>query len=633
MGLVIGRRLDENWAMISRSERNKWFFRAAAIAAALLPFLALEVGLRVFGTLNDQTKLNQGLQPAIPLFTLNEEIRRYRTSLSYQQFFAEVSFQPKQTRQRSEAESANAEKLIFVLGGSTVQGRPFAPETAFPAWAEDYLNDSSESERIRIVNCGGVSFASDRLSRLVPELLSYEPDMIVIATGHNEFLEDHTYSRSRSTSSGSGFGSGFTRLISESKTVALIRSLIRSDAIRNVSAEVPVVNHDVNARLDNKAGYETYHYDADWHVHVVSQFCESLSRMIDQCEAARVPVCLIELAANHRDCAPLKSEHAPSVLENERTAWRASMDHAEVAIDGLDWAAAISSLKDCVAQSPEHALSHFRLARCLKADQQFQAASRHFQLAVDFDICPLRMKTELVESLRRVAKDRSVSLIKCEELLMPVLEDGCTEFGFELFLDHVHPTVRGHQMIGRKLAETIQALGVAEATDLMERSASSRMFERRIAECPAVYFNNGRRRIGWLENWARAQKTSNEILPMTVADLTQRIRRQLELRDDTLVSQLASVLVKTRDGNQRLIELAEDFRQSGQLQPATAILRHATQTELLERPSGQLETLPVQQRVEADESVEVRITPRSVDPLLSDAEGSLIRDILEHGQN
>lgn len=622
----------QNWGMKFRSKRSKLTFRVAAILIAVVPFIAMEIGLRVFGGSDDQAKLTEGLQPTVPLFTRDDDSGFYKTSLPYQQFFAEVSFVPKRSGQRPDSVVAdkkmlNPDKLIFVLGGSTVQGRPFAPATAFPAWAEDVLNDVCK-QRIRIVNCGGVSLASDRLSRLVPELLSYDPDLIVIATGHNEFLEDHTYSRSDE--------SGFTNAVSQLKTVAMIRRLLKPEAVRNASDDVPIANHEVKAKLDNKAGYQTYHYDAEWHADVVRRFEASLLSIVDECEAANVPVSLIELAANSRDCAPLKSEHAPTVSEADRQGWRASMDQAESAMDLMDWAAAIPLLQTCVAASPEHALTHFRLARCFRANQQFDKASRHFRLALDYDVCPLRMKSELAGAIHNVAAERSVDLIQCDGLLEPLLPNNSQDFGFELFLDHVHPTIRAHQIIGIRLAEAIQTLGIANGSEIDARARLKGLFEQRIGLQPDVYFRNGQRRIGWLENWARAQKTSEEIIPITTSDLAQRIRRQLELRDDATVSQLANVLVKAADGERWLMDLADDFLLSGQRQQVFAVLQLLSQRQLTDTNARRLKAIqnllqsgdgqPSQQTSAVD-------AQQPQDTLLDTSARSLVQDILDQSGN
>ena len=614
--------------MNSRSKRNKWVFRTAAVAIAILPFLVVEVGLQIFGGSDDRAKLSQGEQPTIPLFTFDEETQQYRTSLPYQQFFAEVVFHPKKMEQSFQVKSDRPDKLIFVLGGSTVQGRPFTPQTAFPAWAEDCLNELDDGQRVRIVNCGGVSFASNRLSRLVPELLSYQPDLIVIATGHNEFLEDHTYTQSGTGAS----GWGLSHLVTQSKTVGLLRSLLKAESVRAATDEVPVAHHELTARLDNKAGYETYHYDSVWHTNVVNRFRTSIMQMVDQCKAEKVPVCLVELAANSRDCAPLKSEHRPSVSETNRLAWRSTMDQAEAAMDATDWAAAIVLLQDCLSYSPEHALTHFRLARCFQLVEQVQDASRHFRLAVDHDICPLRMKSDLTNVIRNIAEEQNIRMIRCDELLAPMLETGNVDFGFELFLDHVHPTIRGHQAIGRKLAEVIVECGVVKLPNMPTNSQMLAIAERRVSAQSDAYFKNGGRRIGWLENWARAQKTAAEVCPATVCDLVQRIRRQLEIRDDSSVPALAAVLVRSEGGNQQLIQLAEDFAASGQQHLAAMALKEVIEAKLNDAERDAFRVLQDWDPA-AFEVKSRRWASVLKKTVLTDGERSLVHDVLRLGEN
>lgn len=558
---------DDNSRMKTARTRKKWGFRLSAAALAVLPFLLLELALQAFGPADDQAKLSRGLKATVPLFAFDKELQQYITSLPYQQFFAEVSFSPKTATDN--LSEGGPEKLIFVLGGSTVQGRPFAPKTAFPAWAECLLNDSANGSRVRVVNCGGVSFASYRLRQIVPELLTYDPDMIVIATGHNEFLEDHTYFRS--TRAASRLGT-VVDAIQQLKTVSLLRRIFASDAKTQTSEQVPIVNHEVKAKLDNEAGYETYHYDADWHQAVLEQFERSLEDMIGLCGKANVPVIVVELASNSRDCAPFKSEHAPTVSEQSRAAWVESMEEAEKAIDLEKWDSAIPFLQKAIECSPEYALAHFRLARCFRATQDIPRAKQHYQLAVDHDVCPLRMKSTLHQSLRDICDQHSIPRLDCNDVLSDLSGDKSGTFGFELFLDHVHPTVRAHQGIGRKLAELIHQNGISLDNQQQNDTATIEVrFREKIEGLPTTYFANGRRRIGWLEKWARAQKTSSEVIPMTVTDVVQRIRRRLELRDTDYALELHAALSNCPETPPLLWQLHEEFLQSGQSQPAEVL--------------------------------------------------------------
>ena len=152
----------------------------------LLPLLASETVLRCcgIGRVSDAEDPYVGFVNVRPLFRPNKESGHYEIAPERQTFFRPDSF-PMEKR-------AN-EFRIFCLGGSTVQGRPYAIETSFTTWLELNLRTADPRYQWEVVNCGGVSYASYRLVPILRELLDYKPDLFIICTGHNEFLEDRTY--------------------------------------------------------------------------------------------------------------------------------------------------------------------------------------------------------------------------------------------------------------------------------------------------------------------------------------------------------------------------------------------------------------------------------------------------------
>ena len=106
----------------SRSVRRTWLLRLAAVAFGLSVFVVLEIVCRIGGwgqpDLSDDPFV--GFSELQPLFVKQGD--RYRTAPARLKFFAEQSF--------PEPKSPGTVR-IFCLGGSTVQGRPFGPETSF----------------------------------------------------------------------------------------------------------------------------------------------------------------------------------------------------------------------------------------------------------------------------------------------------------------------------------------------------------------------------------------------------------------------------------------------------------------------------------------------------------------------
>ena len=165
-------------------------FRAAAVCLGLGVIALAEVGLRVLGCgrTTDAEDPSLVLEAVQPLFVLNRGTGRYEIPKSRWTFFCPDSF---------DSTKPHSGFRVFCLGGSTVQGRPYSIQTAFPAWLELALRAADASVQWEVVNCGGISYASYRLLPILCEVLHYQPDLVIICSGHNEFLETRTYPPAR----------------------------------------------------------------------------------------------------------------------------------------------------------------------------------------------------------------------------------------------------------------------------------------------------------------------------------------------------------------------------------------------------------------------------------------------------
>ncbi|MHC4216078.1 MAG: SGNH/GDSL hydrolase family protein, partial [Planctomycetota bacterium] len=82
---------------------------------------------------------------------------------------------------------------IFCVGGSTTYGRPYDDTTSFCGWLRAMLPKADPTRKWEVINAGGISYASYRVTKLMEELIDYKPDLFIIYSGHNEFLEHRTY--------------------------------------------------------------------------------------------------------------------------------------------------------------------------------------------------------------------------------------------------------------------------------------------------------------------------------------------------------------------------------------------------------------------------------------------------------
>ncbi|MEM9643774.1 MAG: hypothetical protein AAF989_02175 [Planctomycetota bacterium] len=447
-----------------------------------MPLIACEVVARTWmaeqGTWSDPW-IDVSSQP--DLFVQDGD--RFRVDSSRSNYFCDASFLVEKPRRS---------RRIFVLGGSTVQGRPFAHETAFPRWLELAWQTcggsaSDTGSQIEVINVGGVSYASYRIEKLLHEVLGHQPDAIVLYTGHNEFLESRTYSHLR----GRGYlARWLDAAAAKLKTVGWLQ--------RALATPVPqqVLGAEVTASLDRKGGLGDYHRDEVWRKGVEEDFKSSLQRMVHSCKAAGVPVVICVPASDAVRTPPFKTEADPRL--DLQTRERVQEDWNVVLGDG----SAERKREACrriLAIDPLHAGANFWMGKTSWEDRDRSPATcQKLGIARDHDVCPLRATTTIVQSVRKVATEGAIPVVD-----VPRLFDGDAD-GLEdprWFVDHLHPSVAGHQKIAEALADVLADFGWIRIDD-SSRPLIRNAFDQYLGTLGEDYFQRGRQRREGLQQWA-----------------------------------------------------------------------------------------------------------------------------------
>ena len=81
---------------------------------------------------------------------------------------------------------------VLCFGGSATAGLGFSPNVTFPRALEDMLRAALPGRPVEVVNLGIVAFSSAQVRWMVAEACQrYDPDLVVVYCGNNEFLEIH----------------------------------------------------------------------------------------------------------------------------------------------------------------------------------------------------------------------------------------------------------------------------------------------------------------------------------------------------------------------------------------------------------------------------------------------------------
>lgn len=470
---------------------RKAFFRALAILLGLSPFVLLELGLAVMDWGNPQDFADPfvGFRSIRPLFVYRAETDRWEIPAARQAWFRPESFSGKKRPN---------EFRIFVLGGSTVQGRPYAIETSFTTWLELSLNASDPSRFWEVVNCGGISYASYRLIPILEEVLGHQADLIIVYSGHNEFLEDRTYSDLKQSP---WWIEKVQQAAGKSRIFTLAadgyRRLVETEEVKPAN----ILPTEVEAVLDYQGGLQQYHRDPEWQFSVIEHYEWNLRRMVAICKVAGVPLIFANPVSNLRDTPPFKTEPSAGLTDAQREQWKQAWERARdcYASDLLE---AVERLREAIDIDPLHAGVYFDLGKCLEQLGDFDGAKQAYLKAKDLDVCPLRMLEPMHEKLWSVVQSTQTPIVDVRKLIESRSTGGIP--GNDWLVDHVHPTIPGHQLVAEAMLEKMVELGFLQPSDGWERSRDQR-YEEHLASLDHLYYLRGEKRLLGLKAWAEGR--------------------------------------------------------------------------------------------------------------------------------
>lgn len=397
------------------STMKRLLFTAAALAIPIAFFVLLEAGLRI-GNYRGDTGLFVYPQGFDGYVVANRNFAS--------RYFFNTNIIPTPITDFFLKEKPANGFRVFVLGESSAAGYPYPNNGAFSRVTRDMLRDALPDHHVEVVNLATSAINTYTLYDQADEILAYEPDAVLIYTGHNEYYGALGIGSSESLG---GFP-GFVRFyldIQRLKTFMLLRdgmtrlsrwvgSWFAEDTGRNQTLMQQVVREQF-IPLDSPV-YELG----------LAQFEQNMRAILDVFTDAGVPVFIGSVASNERDFEPFESVatavHPPA---------------GEV----------------------------FANARRVYESGDADSAAALFTRAKDLDALRFRAPSAINERIRALAEEGLATYVPVEEALEAVAADGI--IGYDLMLEHLHPNAAGYHRIGVAYYEAIRDAGfLGRAADL-----------------------------------------------------------------------------------------------------------------------------------------------------------------------
>ena len=523
------RRPHEYSRMLSR--RKQLLFAALPAFVLLLLLFAGEVTLRLF----DPSLASPLLREVTADGTLWYEVNR---GYLQRYFPLNVPVVPELKPERFRAEKSKGVFRVFCLGESTMFGTPYVMNATVPAILRKQLRALYPGREIEVVNFGAAAVNSNVILDLTRQLVDYEPDVILLYAGHNEFYGPD------------GVGAPWIErwlpfLIPlkyeayDIRLLALARSFLQKSPETGPGGErnlMRQVSDNTLVRPGSGAAERIF-----------SRFAANLSAIAAVCRSRGIPLVVSDVTSNIL---------VPPFAFDTLTAGAGGQSvftTAPALFAAGKYTALAGALEPLLRSDSANAFIEYWLGRVRLATGETRGGKALLERAKDDDLLKFRAPARINAIIRSECTADHVPFVSSDSLFASSSPGGIP--GDELFWEHLHPTVRGYYDIACLYLTEIINLGLLR--------------ESTPPEGPRAFlpFSMDSLSIPWLE-LAHAD--------LAVAFMTSRwpfrgfttVPRVLGGADSTLRSIATQVYHNTLDWNLGCYRTAEVFEHKGMFREA-----------------------------------------------------------------
>jgi lysophospholipase L1-like esterase len=348
---------------------------------------------------------------------------------SYVTYEKELIFFPEWEKEISMPKSPDTYR-IFVLGGSVAQG--FGVEVPFSKLIEDKLNQASLNKRCEVINGGVGAAGSHRVFEVLKRACTYDPDLIIVYLGHNEFVEEMF------------LGPKGLYL----KAIRLSQFLKQSRVINFLSSFVPKFRFKPELRLHffGSRKFPLIHSQEQYEVRL--KFLElNINKMIDYTKSRRTGILFVPAVPNL--LAPIISIiHSPAYQSR-------SQEYNNIAAllkttnDSLERIKLYTKLN---AIDNQFASSHYYLGLEWLENNNLEKGKQELILANQFCKDGDRANSDIIRVITNVCNRKGIPVLDVTDQFYAELLEEYKRYRWDenenrLFIDECHPTERGHEII------------------------------------------------------------------------------------------------------------------------------------------------------------------------------------------
>lgn len=300
---------------------------------------------------------------------------------------------------------------IFVQGESTAVGFPYFHNGAFPRMLDYRLHRDLPDLNLELINLSMTALNSYGVYDFVDEIIAHHPDAVIINAGHNEYY--------------GALGVGSTGTLGSSVVIGRVGIGLRktktgqliSKLISAVMPDADNTNYD-HTLMERMVKKQEIPLGSDLYKAGIAQYEKNMDDALAKYEKAGIRVFLTNTICNLKDQKPFRDVLGPD------------------------------SLKAGIC---------FERATHYYEQRNMEKAREAYIRAKELDALRFRAPEEINEITERLSrKYNNVVFVDVNKMFETCSPDQI--MGKELFLEHLHPNLRGHFLISEALVGTFRQL-------------------------------------------------------------------------------------------------------------------------------------------------------------------------------
>ncbi|MBE9464738.1 hypothetical protein ACFP1I_18065 [Dyadobacter subterraneus] len=422
---------------------------AFRVISMLLPFLLLflvEIALRTFNYGNDLSLFIEYPQDKNYLFLNPDASKRY---FSNQKNATTGNVEPFKKKKE------NGTLRFFVLGESTTIGYPYFHNGSFHRWLLYRLTHIYPDQKFEIVNISLTAVNSYTVAGFAKEVINYEPDAVLIYTGHNEYYGALGVGSTENIG-GNRFLIKLILKLRELKIIQLITNfydkIISTTSSKNPDSE--------GTRMQRMVSEQKIPYQSDLYKRGVEQFQGNMDETLELFSKHNIPVLISNLVSNEKDLKPFVSFPVDST---KFPGFSLNFKLGLKAFKNKNYNSAFNFFKAADKSYSENAESNYYLGKLTYASKNYNEARRYFSKAKDLDGLRFRAPDELNTILKNLSsKYSNAHLVDTKSIFETHAANQI--IGDELILEHVHPDLMGYALMSDVFFDEIEKLKIIKTS-------------------------------------------------------------------------------------------------------------------------------------------------------------------------